>query len=265
MFLSFGYRMPLADRARLVRAAGFDTAMAWWGPEDELFRTGRRAMIPEVVQGAGLFLENVHVPFDTCNDLWSEDKSVREAIIGQYTEWLDDCARFAIPAMVIHVTKGRPSPPNSFGIESVTRIIEAAEERGVVVAVENTRSIEHLRLVFSEIDSPSLGFCYDSSHDRLHSPEMTLPLREFGARLVATHFSDNDGSVDHHWLPGEGVIDWETVAASFPVDYTGSICLEAFSRRKTGRPGAEEFLATAYEKALWLSEKLVRIGQDEVR
>jgi sugar phosphate isomerase/epimerase len=210
-----------------------------------------------MVRDLGLVLENVHAPFDGCNDLWSDAPSVREAIVESHLAWIEECAGYAIPMMVIHICRGlRREPPSRQGIEGVERIVRAAESAGVIVAVENTRSVDYLDTVLAEICSPHLRFCYDSSHDWIYSDERLRLLKMHADRLVAVHISDNDGKLDAHWLPGDGVIDWKAVAASLPKDiYAGNLTLEVVRPRKQmGKwPTQADFLRAAHERAVWLS------------
>ena len=106
----------------------------------------------------------------------------------------------------------------------------------MVVAVENVRSRPHLDLVFAEIESEHLAFCYDSSHDRLWNADPTWLLRWLGNRLAVTHFSDNDGCEDRHWLPGTGAVDWQKVAAAFPHEtYGGASTWRSCRTRRRSR------------------------------
>ena len=102
--------------------------------------------------------------------------------------------------------------------------------------MENTGKLHHLDHIYSSIESPFLGFCYDSSHDFLGAPELGEILSKWGHLLVATHLSDNDGVTDKHWIPKEGIIDWGIIGDSFPKDaYTGFFTLEVLPQ--AGREG----------------------------
>ena len=127
----------------------------------------------------------------------------------------------------------------------------------MILAVENTRkSHYYLDQLYSSIESPFLGLCYDSSHDFLSVSEPGEILRKWGHLLVATHLSDNDGISDKHWIPRKGAIDWEMVKECFPKDtYTGFLTLEVVP--KTGEVGsARVFLKKAFESILWMESLL---------
>jgi sugar phosphate isomerase/epimerase len=252
IFTGFGIALPLPERLRAIKAAGFEATSLWWGVFGHV-PIARLHDAPAMVREAGLVLENVHVPFADANDLWAATARLREEAVARYIGWLDDCARHAIPAMVMHLTSGWALPtPTDDGMAAMRRIVAAAEERGVMVAVENTRRPDYLDRVFGEIDSPCLGLCYDSSHDRLWGGE---PLRRWGHRLAVTHLSDNDGCLDRHMLPGDGVIDWPAVMGAIPPGYAGPLSLEVVAARDAREASEmEAFLAEAYRRATWLAE-----------
>ena len=250
LFLWFGVAMPLAARLRAIHEAGFQTVSLWWDVRRGMGRDRLHAL-PALVRAAGLQVENAHWPFARCNELWSDDPVIREAAVARHLGWLDECAGCGVPLAVMHLTSGDdPPPPITTGLEAVRRIIEAAEARGITIAVENTRKPAYLDLVLAEIVSPRLGFCYDSSHERLWGSGDLL--RRHGHRLVAVHLSDNDGRADRHWLPGDGVIEWPAVLRDFPREtYHGPVTLEVVTQDEQEAPCL--FLDRAGQRVRWLA------------
>ena len=253
IFSWFGYPVPPTDRLRLIRDAGFQSVAVWWGIENSYIKS----TLSDMVRDLGLVLDNVHAPFDNCNDFWSDSAEARENIVSRHLRWIEECARYSIPKMVIHLARGlRREPPTPDGLKCLERIVQAAASAGIVIVAENTRSVDYLDVAFAEIQSPNFRFCYDSSHDWIYSPEKTLLLKNYGDRLAVTHFSDNGGKIDNHWLPGDGVVDWDSVAEAFPkATYNGSFMLEVVPSRQQKRRwhDAEAFLAEAYKRAAWLA------------
>jgi sugar phosphate isomerase/epimerase len=262
MFVWFGYDLPIRQRLRMIRQAGFETTSIWWGEKE-----GRGAELydlPAMVREAGLQLDNAHLPYEYANLLWCDSGLIRHAAIEQHIRWLHECASQGVTTAVMHLTQGNQPPEASGeGVEGIRRIVKAAEQLRMVVAIENIRSRRHLDLVFAEIESEHLAFCYDTSHDWLWNTDTTWLLRWLGSRLAVTHFSDNDGVEDRHWLPGTGVVDWQTVAEAFPHEtYGGSIHLEVLpTQEQKSCLSPEQFLTKAYEKAAWLSKTLSEAGQ----
>lgn len=249
IFSWFGWVMPLPERLALIKKAGFEAASLWW--EDEIGSPGiNRAHMPDLVRDAGLMLDNVHVPYDGIDDLWSEDAIRRERVVRKHLDWIDEFARYDIPLMVMHVLdRSYPPAPNQYGVECISRIVSAAEAAGVGVAIENTGEVSFIDYILSRIESKSLGFCYDSSHDWLYSSNKGCILEKCGHRLLCTHLSDNDGIQDRHWLPGLGGVDWKVVRTLLPLEtFSGVIGLEITAsehQRQNMLPG--KFLRHAYQ------------------
>ncbi|NKB66326.1 MAG: TIM barrel protein [Candidatus Latescibacteria bacterium] len=253
IFCWYGFRAPLGACFQCIKAAGFDAVSLWWA--ERTFREMDKAEVAPLARANGLRIDNAHVSGRDCNRLWSDDPTLRTQALDEYVEWLEDCGRFGIPAMVMHITEGdQVAQPNAHGLDSFARLVNRAEAVDVKLAIENVRQPSFVAHLLDAFASPNLGFCYDSSHDRLYSDEPTSLLHQYGDRLVATHFSDTDGLEDVHWLPGTGVVDWPAVARAFPAAYSGPVALEVGTTGQVSAPTAEEFLAQAYDKAQWLQQ-----------
>ena len=252
IFAWFGIRIPFADRMRMIRDAGFQATSLWWEQDDPSWRRLCQDM-PDMARSAGLFLDNAHVPFRRCGALWSPRESERRAAVDEHIAWVEDCARHRIPRMVMHVTSShRPPAPDGFGLESLRRILDAAEDLEVELVIENTRSSAHIDHLLEAFDSPALRLCYDSGHDALHAERPMDLLRAWGHRLGGLHLSDTDGRLDRHWIPGEGIVDFEALARAFPWrTYSGTHLLEVVPRDPEEPPAA--FLNRAHDHlAAWL-------------
>lgn len=240
----FGYVLPLEERLALIRDAGFDTTCLWIGPGEKMVHDGLVERMPGLARERGLTVDNVHAPYEHVNHLWSGSRRENAVIRREYAEALAYCHRHGIPRAVMHVVAGaHPPPPTREGIQIIRDLVRQAEDLGVTMALENTERTEHLSLVFDEIQSPRLGFCYDSSHDFIAGQSRGGILKKWGALLAALHLSDNHGATDDHLVPGEGSIDWPALGASFPRSYPGALMLEVISPDPALPP--EEFLQTA--------------------
>lgn len=254
IFSWFGFFIPLPERLELIKKAGFEATSLWWEDEEYPRRIPKAEMVA-MVRDWGLVLDNIHAPFTDLNQLWSSNRYARQKIVDLHRQMLEDCARFNIPVMVMHVVEGEEPPaPNYAGIKSMERLVLTAEEFGVKIAVENTRRADSLCLVLREIPSSQLGFCYDSSHANLMPPWRTAFLAEFGPRLLATHLSDNDGQGDRHWLPGQGEIDWQELGRHFPSTYQGCLSLEVVATEEEKKEDPAVFLRRAWQSISWLDE-----------
>jgi sugar phosphate isomerase/epimerase len=157
--------------------------------------------MPDLVRSEGLSIEYVHAPEKDCNNLWSPSEGEREAVVTEYVSCIDFCRRNKIPLVVLHISrsKGKKPPSRSrYGLRAIEHLLRHAEDSNIIMAIENTQRPDYLDYIFSNLQSPCLGLCYDSSHDFLYSPEPGLLLRDWGHLLSATHLSDNDGLQDRH-------------------------------------------------------------------
>jgi sugar phosphate isomerase/epimerase len=256
MFSWFGYPLPFEERLQLIKEAGFCASSFWLGEEEELVRTGKLDAMPALIRSQGLFLEYAHAPDAGCNDLWSESRYQRQKIKEIYHRYIAVCQKHRIPILAFHVSQSKgeqPVAPTEEGLKVVEELVKFAEDCDVKIAVENTMAPTFLDFVLSQIESPHLGFCYDTSHDFLYSPEPGLLIERWGKRLLMTHLADNDGVLDRHWLPGAGIIDWEVVRSRFPSEtYRGFYNLEVFPKDPLLKEGASQFVSAGYHSIEWL-------------
>lgn len=121
-----------------------------------------------------------------------------------------------------------------------------AKERGVTIALENTRSEfgspEALVQLIRETHLRELKFCFDAGHAHM---EEGIPkaLELMGDRIVTTHIHDNHGEKDEHLLPFEGTIDWEETLSSLAgLPEKPAIVLE-LKEQTTGKPNLDQIHA----------------------
>jgi sugar phosphate isomerase/epimerase len=257
LFAWFGFPMPLESRLRHIAAAGFDATALWLGEEEPHVRSGNPDSMPAMARDCGLAVDNVHAPFKHCSHLWSDDAALRAAFVSEMSRCIDFCARHRIPIAVMHISHGTSPPPiSTAGLDALGALVRRAGDASVILAIENTSRPDYVTRALAEFDDlPALGICYDSSHDFLTARPCDL-LATWGHRLVATHFSDNGGVLDNHWLPGDGGIDWRRVQSAFPRStYHGTILLETVARTPAD-PAPTRFLADARARAIALRELL---------
>ncbi len=248
-----GYDVLFPERYRLIREAGFDCVMLWWSD-----KFGRGAGYQEdalSARDAGLLIENIHAPVHEQNYL-SEDSSEGENVLHDYLQCIDDCRRFSIPTVVIHLPDDA-FPLSECGMKRLEIIFERAEKNGVDIAFENLRNIRNLSAVMDSYPLSFVGFCYDSCHHANYAPDTPL-LQLYADRLKAIHLHDNGGSRGQHQLPFDGNVDWKTVCDSIKaVGYEGAVTLEPMNWDYTDMD-IREFLNIAFERAKRLEKLALR-------
>jgi sugar phosphate isomerase/epimerase len=252
----FGYELPLEQRLDMIVRAGFSATCLWLGEEEPLVCEGRADRMPALVRRCGLTPDNVHAPFRHCNSLWSASESDRKMFQQECENALAFCGNHRIPTLVVHIASGlNPPPPTKAGIQIIRGLVTKAKNLRVTIALENTLHPGHLEPVFTEIQSPNLGFCYDCSHDFLLGQSRGAILKKWGHLLKATHISDARGERDDHLMLGEGTIDWTAFAAAFPrSSYKGTLMLEV--EKHPDSLTSESFLKSSYQQVHQLAAML---------
>ncbi len=117
-------------------------------------------------------------------------------------------------------------------LQTIRRCLDIVSGSGMKLAIEgvpfgvisNTDSF--LRLA-EAIRADALGFILDTAHIFVQREYVPLAIEKLGSCLFGTHLCDNDGLVDHHWVPGRGKIDWPGVLEALAkVGYQGSLDIE---------------------------------------
>ncbi len=113
--------------------------------------------------------------------------------------------------------------------KTLSQLADIAEKNGAVVAVENLprtclgRDSYDIKKIISHDDR--LKVCFDTNH--LLSQKNIDFISDLGDKIITTHVSDYDLLNERHWLPGEGIIDWdEIVDALENAGYDGPILYE---------------------------------------
>ncbi|MEN6419291.1 MAG: TIM barrel protein [Clostridiaceae bacterium] len=247
----FGYELPIAERYRLIKAAGFDGVLLWWS---EYLGRGDYRGGPELARKAGLYVENIHAPFQVQDGLWL-DTLEGETTMNCYLKCIADCAEFEIPTVVVHLPDD-DKPHTALGLNRIRTLAELAERLNVNIALENLSNFNNLSFVMQTVDSPRIGFCCDVGHHFRCYPKLDLPAL-FGSRCMALHLHDFEGGSMHR-LPFDGTIDWnKAMAGVAKMRYTGATAIEAMNWNYK-ELSVEDFLQKAFQAA----QKLERLRQE---
>jgi len=186
-----------------------------------------------------------HMPtFVSTADLTS---SLREASVRETLDSLELAAElqalkvvlhpsliFGLGVFVIHEAR-------KYAMESLSSIVERAENLGMPVCLENLFPQSHSLVnpedfveVFKKF--PNLKMTLDTGHANISgkgNKRILDFIRRFGDRIGHIHASDNFGKEDNHLPIGAGVIDFRKVMKALrDIGYDDTITLEVFSRDK---------------------------------
>ena len=192
----------------------------------------RNAEIDELrerLAGDGIAVSSFHLPFPAEDDIASFYESTRRAAVDHMIHWIGIAGRLGARVGVQHPTVNRdPAAENGLDryyeqlYRSLTEMLPAAREAGVIIGLENMTPGERGGRFFSqathfsrfarEFDDPQVGFVYDTGHALMSAGPQALDiLAAMGARVAAWHLADNAGDRDSHLAPGHGAVDWDGV------------------------------------------------------
>jgi L-ribulose-5-phosphate 3-epimerase len=168
----FGYNLPPQERLRLIKEAGFGGVMLLWaGYFDKDYN-----LFPEYARNIGLQIENAHAPYLRANDLW-KDSLDGQIAFDELVTCIKECAAHCIQTVVMHPenksgTETVALPQDfSIGLDRMKRLVDMAERLDINIAVENMSRPEYLDVIFKNIQSEKLGFCFDSGHWNVFTPK----------------------------------------------------------------------------------------------
>lgn len=223
-----------------IKRAGIQCLELTWHTLD-IFDPEVKSTFDETVKHAkelGLNIGSIHIPYGTNWDPSNPNEHIREAVVKKVCKILTYAKEWNVKIVVFHPSWEPISPEEradrlNICKETLGIIAEEASSLGVHLAVECLPrtclgncgdEIEYL-----VADHPNLGICCDVNHLFKELPEQFI--KRLGAKIITTHISDNDGNDEKHWLPGEGVIHWDSVVNALAgVNYNGVFLYETSNR-----------------------------------
>ncbi len=264
IWTSMFHPMSGVDQLPEVAAAGFEYAElsceAVVDPEEQQITEAHAERLCQASEQAGVRLRQVHFPILTLypgaarpdgkfysgllTDFAHPDPERREFELRCAEKLLSLCPRMGIEVMVVHPggPDGWETPEelarlDTLNLEALRRLAPVAARHNVIIAVENMAwvgdrvsygaTIEQLAGLVDAVHSPHVGICFDTSHANWMRVDLPAAIRQLGARIVATHLSDNQGTHDDHLFPYSGRICWrEVVRALREIGYARLFNLE---------------------------------------
>lgn len=257
-----GSSVPVKEQFKLIKEAGFDGVFVLYSgiePIDEW---------AEELDKYQLQFENIHGPFVNANLLWQADDAGREYLKFLKETIIDACHRVNVDKCVMHVTVGNQAPEiTKEGLALFGDMCDYAKAKNVQICFENLEPLPHIDAVMEYISDPFHGFCWDCGHNACYTPHIDM-MKKFGSRLKCIHLHDNlgvtqPGNIDYrddrHFLPFDGILDWDWVAEKLnSINYNGPVTLEVSER---GKPEYREwslkkYLEEAYKRGCEIRAKL---------
>lgn len=200
-----------------------------------------RAALRDALQAAGVQLSNFAIILP---EVVSEDPAVAEPALAAFAEGVRTAAYLGSPNVwvdsyfpPVEVVSGtlmteqivfgqtpRIRIPVGFNwprfwehyVRVMKQCTQIAREHGVQLLVEPrvgelTSNTEALLRLLDAVADQNLGVILDTAHQHAQKEMLPLSIEKLGRHIRYVHVADNDGRVNHHFLPGTGTIDWEEV------------------------------------------------------
>ena len=179
----------------------------------------------------GVEIWSFHLPFMPFSeiDLSALDETMRRNTVSLCAELIRRASEIGIRRFIAHAS-GEPirdcdrAARMAQAKKSLRELAGIAAERGAMICVEDLprtclgrTSAEILELLTAD---DRLRVCCDTNH--LLSENLIDFIHRVGDRIETLHVSDYDGIDEKHWLPGEGILDWQAVLAALrEIGYRG--------------------------------------------
>jgi len=176
-------------------------------------------------------LWSIHSHMSSDFDISSLDYESNQRAIKEFKWLIDKISDVEIDKIVIHPTH-TPEPFDDatrfekikHAMECLDALAEYAYKKGVWIALENLPRTclcntvdEHLYMLSA---NDKLRVCFDLNHSLIDKTEDYI--LKVGERIITIHVSDRDNINERHWLPGEGILNWNAIIDAFQkINYKG--------------------------------------------
>lgn len=203
-----------------------------WNNEEEKANYPYVNEFAKMIKDSGLIYQGVHLPFSL--PWWhfaSSDEESRKQAVETFKRAVDMHGELLPNLFVIH-PDGKPKTPEMRPImfDQLTKSMEEiCEFSPRTVCVENMvgdrllNNMSEAKELLSRV--PKLCMTIDVNHSLLQKPEDYIAC--IGDRVKNLHISDNDGTDERHWLPGEGIINFNAILSNLEkIGYNGTFNYE---------------------------------------
>ncbi len=228
---------PVLDQ---LKGLGFDAV------EVPMFRTDADAMrdyerLGKRLNSLGLRATGVTVMSPEANPI-SPEKSIRDAAVAHLDRVMECGQAFGCEILcgpthsAIGVFSNNPPTETEFkhGVETLQRVGEKAQSRGMMVATEYlnrfeiyflTTAAQTVRFI-DAVNHPNIKMMYDSFHANIEEKDQARAIASCKNHFIHVHVSENDRGT-----PGTGGVNWHSFWSGLKeTHYDGFVTIEAFGR-----------------------------------
>ena len=162
----------------------------------------------------------VHLPQLSDYDLSNPDEEQRLEALKKQKEFALMAMPLEYSVLVLHPDAGT-IPEEDYEkrhealIKSLKDFAPWCKERGLKIAVENLTQISSVQTskalvkIIEAVGEDNVGICFDTNH--LFKETHREFIKTAGKYILTMHVTDNNGEVEKHWFPGDGVINWKEI------------------------------------------------------
>ena len=190
--------------------------------------------IYEKASTAGIEIWSIHIPYGRSWDISEPDETKRADIIDKHRELFTICKYLKPEKLVIHGSF-EPVPDD----ERAARFEASKESLGILAneagKYDAQLTVECLPRTCIGHDSKEIlallegnydvEVCCDVNHLLFEKTEDFI--ETVGSHITTLHISDYDGEDERHWLPGQGIMNWNAVIGNLvSAGYQGPFMFE---------------------------------------
>lgn len=163
-------------------------------------------------------LYSFHLPFWPFTEIDISHEKMAEASVEYLSEYIKKGSKIGIDKYIIHpsgepIEEGDRANRLEIAKKSLYTLAEIAKKYGATICVENLPrtclgrdSSDILELLSAH---PDLRACFDTNH--LLEEDPIEFIKKVGDKIITLHVSDYDFKNERHWLPGEGMLNWQSI------------------------------------------------------
>lgn len=194
---------------------------------------------------------SLHAPIKDVH-LGSTNSRVREVALAEIKGSLDLARELEASVVVVHPAPGisampagewsrrTPSPSSNEELaKQEALLVRAVKDLAdyapdILLGLENLvfphelyRSPEEMASLLAKVNRSNVGLTLDVGHAQISGYRAAEFIEVIGHGVFHVHFHDNNGNIDEHLRPGEGVVDFTGVLHALrEIDYQGLINFE---------------------------------------
>lgn len=236
------------------------------------------------IKDAGLEVWSIHLPYGDSVSPAAMTEAKRQENIIKIKKFIGLTESAGAKTYVIHASFEPIADADrqimlDSTIKSLAELNTYTAEKGISLALENlprtciANSIEEVKIITNAI--PDLKLCFDTNHFTTPHPNYILrPLqrvsssmrnkanpavetpgeyaKQFADKIITVHVSDYDQVDECHWMPGQGLIDFQSIHNAITnAGFRAPITFEPYEICR-GVKTTGERLITSYEEAIGL-------------